>query len=115
MFKVVAGKTQSQIKISEGNETGISARYNTCVMPIHFIYWNRSVNMQIKQTDAHLKYLRHISTLILRFLLQLWLNVGNSSYGHSMALMIWPHENTKPDKTTSYIWKMKRNNRNNLP
>lgn len=78
----------------------ISARYNTCVMPICLINWNRSVNMQIKQTDAHLKYLRHKSILILMYILQLLLNLG---YGHSMPLMIWPHETTKPDKTTSYI------------
>lgn len=70
----------------------ISARYNTCIMPTGFIIWNRSVNMQIKQTDDHLKYLRHRSILILMYVLQLWLNLG---YGHSMPLMIWPHETTK--------------------
>lgn len=49
----------------------ISARYNTCIMPTGFIIWNRSVNMQIKQTDDHLKYLRHRSILILMYVLQL--------------------------------------------
>lgn len=61
------------------------ARSNTCVVPICLINWNRSENMQIKQTDAHLKCLTHGSILILRYILQLWLNLG---YGHSIPLMI---------------------------